>query len=238
MELNDFIAELRNNGTAQSVTRRPVRLDMAAAMEAVAAIGSAFVPDFQIDAENRFMYENLVRWVHADPACMCQDPESGSPAAAKLNAGLYICGPTGTGKSVALTVIMHYARFVGATAIVRSVRRNGAFNAPVGSFPIRSDRITDEFAMTGSFERWKTADMLAVQDLGSEPVESAYMGNKINVMKAIVEYRGDRSDMITHFTSNLSLTGTRIGDIYGDRVSSRLRQMCNVYILKGKDRRL
>ena len=81
-------------------------------------------------------------------------------------------------------------------------------------------------------------EVLAVQDFGSEPAESAYMGNKINVMKAIVEYRGDRADMITHFTSNLSLTGTRIGDMYGDRVSSRLRQMCNVYILKGKDRRI
>lgn len=238
MELKDFIAELRNNGTAQSVTRRPVLLDMGAAMEAVAAIGAAFVPDFRIDADNRFMFENLVRWVHADPSCMRQDPESGNAIPSNLNAGLYICGPTGTGKSVALTVIMQYARYVGAYSVIRSSRRNGSFNAPVASFPIRADRITDEFTMTGSFDRWKTADMLAVQDLGSEPAESVYMGNKINVMKAIVEYRGDRSDMITHFTSNLSLTGTRICDMYGDRVSSRLRQMCNVYILKGKDRRV
>ena len=48
MELNDFIAELRQTGTAQSVTRQPVRLDMTAAIEAVTAIGSAFVPAFRI----------------------------------------------------------------------------------------------------------------------------------------------------------------------------------------------
>ncbi len=238
MELNDFIAELRQTGTAQSVTRQPVRLDMTAAIEAVTAIGSAFVPAFRIDDDNRFVYENLIRWIHTDPTAMCQDPDGGSVIPANLTAGLYICGPTGTGKSVALNVIMQYARFIGASAVVRSTRRNGPFRTGMSRIPIRADRITDEFAATGSFDRWKTEEVLAVQDFGSEPAESAYMGNKINVMKAIVEYRGDRADMITHFTSNLSLTGTRIGDMYGDRVSSRLRQMCNVYILKGKDRRI
>ena len=239
--MNQFIAELRDSGVIQYIKRERIELDIQSAISAVSAIGSAIVPEFRIDDDNRFVFENLIRWIHADPSCECHDASSGKRIKARLNAGLYICGPTGTGKSVALNVIMPSARFIGARIIIQNHRRTHNPVMPLSTYPVRSDLITDEFVAMGSIGRWKTAEILAIQDLGSEPKLSNYMGNQLNVMKSIIEYRGDRSDMISCFTSNLSLAangGKQVSEEYEDRVSSRLRQMCNVYILKGKDRRI
>ena len=63
------------------------------------------------------------------------------------------------------------------------------------------------------------------------------MGNRINVLRQILEYRGDQTDKITLITSNLPMNHKRFIDRYEDRVSSRLNEMCNYFEIKGKDRR-
>jgi len=64
-----------------------------------------------------------------------------------------------------------------------------------------------------------------------------YMGNRINVMRRILEYRGDQSDQITLITSNLPYNSKKFVELYGDRVASRLNEMCNYFEITGKDRR-
>jgi len=78
---------------------------------------------------------------------------------------------------------------------------------------------------------------MAFQDLGSEPMESLYMGNRLNVMRQILENRGDRTDVITLITSNLPINCQEFTSMYGDRVASRLLEMCNYFEIKGTDRR-
>ncbi len=64
-----------------------------------------------------------------------------------------------------------------------------------------------------------------------------YMGNRLNVLRAILEYRGDRTDKITMISSNLPVQHKAFTDKYGDRVASRMCEMCNYYQLTGIDRR-
>ena len=79
--------------------------------------------------------------------------------------------------------------------------------------------------------------MLGIQDLGCEPQESLYMGNRVDVVRQLIEYRGDKTDEITLITSNLKINGEKLVNRYGDRVASRLNEMCNYFEIKGKDRR-
>jgi DNA replication protein DnaC len=79
--------------------------------------------------------------------------------------------------------------------------------------------------------------MLCVDDFGSEPTESAYMGNRLEVMRCIIENRGDRRDRLTHIISNLPPGSKQLKEKYGDRVQSRLFEMCNYFELRGQDRR-
>ena len=56
-------------------------------------------------------------------------------------------------------------------------------------------------------------------------------------MRSLIEYRGDRSDCLTLITSNLKLGGDKLLNRYGDRVASRLSEMCNYFEIRGADRR-
>jgi hypothetical protein len=63
-------------------------------------------------------------------------------------------------------------------------------------------------------------------DLGEEDLAS-HMGNKVNVMGQIIENRyRNRQFQLTHFTSNHTID--ELNDLYGPRVTDRLREMCNV----------
>ncbi len=63
------------------------------------------------------------------------------------------------------------------------------------------------------------------------------MGNRLDVLRNVLEYRGDKTDELTLITSNLKINGEALSNRYGDRVASRLREMCNYFEIKGKDRR-
>ena len=86
-------------------------------------------------------------------------------------------------------------------------------------------------------QEFKSCQILAIQDMGQEQEESLYMGNRVDAVRQLIEYRGDLDNQITLITSNLQMSGDRLMKRYGDRVASRLRQMCNNLVIKGKDRR-
>lgn len=76
-------------------------------------------------------------------------------------------------------------------------------------------------------------------DLGTE-VDKKHFGNESNVMAEILLNRYDRHSTLkglTHITTNLNVN--EIGERYGDRVRSRLREMFNVLVFdeKSPDRR-
>ena len=101
----------------------------------------------------------------------------------------------------------------------------------------RADEVCQEYVANGEIQRYKQRAMIGIQDLGQEPKEVLYMGNRLNVLQQLLEYRGDRTDQLTLITSNLRISSDTLKRDYGDRVQSRLVEMCNYFEIKGRDRR-
>ena len=230
--MSAIIDRIKKRGLFQGVGRLqylPFNLDYA--LELVELIGKERNPKFCIDDENRFTYENLIRWVHGDTEMQCLNPDTKEIIPGRLNAGIYIAGNTGAGKSWALEIMAAY------TLIYNFQIQIGENKRCLYWSNFRSDTICDEYISEGSFDKYKKMYIIGIQDLGSEQAESMYMGNRISVLKNIMEYRGDFTDKITLISSNLPMNHKVLTDIYGDRVSSRLNEMCNYFEIKGKDRR-
>lgn len=238
MEIDKFIHDLRQRNCIPSVKRNRYDVDMRAAGRYLKEIGSAMIKDFVIDDKNRFAYWNILKWLYADPSAMCIDPVTRQEQPADMSKGIYIGGPTGTGKSVCLKIFQMFAHIDEVRIEFMGGRGEMESYFIFGGDQYRSDEICDDYMKTGSLEQYKNAKILTINDMGSEPSETIYMGNRVNCLRSIIEYRGDQyHDNMTFITSNNRINDDDNLNKYGDRVVSRLIEMCNYYELTGNDRR-
>lgn len=207
--------------------------NIADALALVEAIGKRRNKRFVIDDENRFTYENFIRWCHGDAQMKALDPDTLSPVQGRLKSGIYIAGNTGTGKSWCLEIMQMYCRVYGFKIMFPYEQTAAALSWSC----VRADTVCDTYTESGTYSQFKKRPVLALQDFGQEPQESLYMGNRVDVIRQLIEYRGDKADQLTLITSNLKLGGEKLLSRYGDRVASRLHEMCNYFEIKGKDRR-
>jgi hypothetical protein len=230
--INEILKKIADQGIFQKVTRIAyLPYNMEIALKVVEAIGKERNTKFTIDNENRFVFENLIRWVHADPEFKCIDPSTRKVISGRLDAGIYIAGNTGSGKSWALEIMSAYC-------LIDNVRISIGATKRLLHWPChRTDTICDEYSTNGIIEKYKKMPVMAIQDLGAEPLESMYMGNRVNVLQQILEYRGDQTNILTLISSNLPINHETFVKRYEDRVSSRLNEMCNYFELTGNDRR-
>ncbi len=221
---------------AGGIRRYPVVIPnygMADALSRVEAIGRERDPRFVIDEENRFVYENMVRWVHGYASMRCLHPRTWQAISGRTNRGIYIGGKTGTGKSLCLDVMFTYSQLIGAEYSSANVWREHLLWRSY-----RADEMCDLYAKTGELMEMKRVGVLAIQDLGCEPMETCFMGNRVDVVEQVLANRGDRLDeTITLISSNLIPCGDDFLKRYGERVTSRLMEMCNFFVLTGEDRR-
>jgi hypothetical protein len=104
-------------------------------------------------------------------------------------------------------------------------------------------RIDDQKIMEGVqvygaqyFSRF-SQDNMFWDDIGEEPQRMMFMGTDIWPGVSIIKNRYVRwPDLKNYFTSNMSLENLSV--YYGDKVMSRLFQMCNFINVTGKDRRI
>lgn len=230
--MSAVLGRIKKRGLFNAIIRyQYLPVDMDLAIEIVESIGKERNPKFRIDDENRFAYENMIRWCHCDTEMKCLDPTTKQVIPGNLKRGIYIAGNTGSGKSWAFEIMAAYAMAYNFQIDMGGNKRCLYWGN------IRTDAICAEFTEQGTFERFKQMSIIGIQDLGAEPAESLYMGNRINVLRQILEYRGDRTDQLTLITSNLPMNHQRFIERYDDRVASRLNEMCNYFEIKGKDRR-
>jgi hypothetical protein len=232
MHIASVLDRIQDRGLFQSITRyQYVPVDMDAALQVIDAIGKSRNPEFMIDRENQFTYENLIRWAHCDTEMKCLAPNGKQVVPGRLKRGIYIAGNTGSGKSWALEIMAAYVMAYNFKITLGETQRLLYWHN------VRTDAICDEYVAVGTLEKYKRMSIIGIQDLGVEPAESLYMGNRVDVLRQILEYRGDFTDKITLVTSNLPLNHKAFTERYGDRVASRLNEMCNYFEITGKDRR-
>lgn len=197
----------------------------------VQMIGDNLCPGkkFVIDNQNEFVYEHIRRWCDGNPDFLALDPKTGKQIRGDLHKGLYIAGNSGSGKTLCTRIFCKYVSMMDL-----KIKTNDLEPSSLAWHNHYAAEICEYYARTGNVSQLTSLPSLCIQDVGSEPPEVLYMGNKISVIGYLLQMRGERSDYITIITSNNRITE----DMYGDRVTSRLFSMCNYYELKGNDRRL
>lgn len=231
LDVDAMMQELESNTTGIMRYRKD-NYDMESCMELVSRIGKYITPQFILDSENLFTYENFVKWLHCDPTMKAINPTSKEIIEGNFKKGIYIAGNTGTGKSLCLEVMLRYALMFNFKIIF------GDKHDYILWQNVRAEEIVADFVKYSNVDTYKDCKILCIQDFGSETLEATAMGNKMNVMRNLIESRGDKINRITLITSNLPINHPTITQRYGERVMSRLMGMCNYFEIKGKDRRL
>lgn len=206
-------------------------------LEIFRQIGARMYYKFIVDDYNREVFEALICWVNGLPfksRTLKGEPMDGVPSK-----GAYIAGGTGTGKSMAVSVLLRYCYTRGIEICL-----NGGRSVMFAAMRYHATEICDSYRNSGIIDY--SSRIMCIEDLGTEEQSTSFMGNKINVLAQLLERRGDMRNLITIITSNLppyalddkqksmGLKGLQ----YGDRAISRLQGMCNYFLLLGNDRRV
>ena len=136
-----------------------------------------------------------------------------------LSKGIMLSGPIGCGKTTLLELMKLIA--VPEKKYMLTTSREVSF-----------EFIQDGYEVIQRYSKGipgqQTRRNIAFDDIGTER-NLKYFGNECNVMAEILLSRYDlfiQNGFTTHITTNLS--ATELEDYYGNRVRSRLRNMCNL----------
>ena len=175
-------------------------------------------PNYVLEEAN--MLRDLIMYVHGD-----------SVVKLDLNKALGLIGETGTGKTLTLTALAQYMKIDDVKFI-----RHGRV-CKFGYEIVSSRHLASLFSLNGyeAIAPFTIRPVLCIDDLGSEPENISYYGNKLNLIEHIIEERY-MNERFTHFSSNFNLE--LIHEKYGDRVYSRIKGTTNIIKLTGKDWRL
>lgn len=137
-----------------------------------------------------------------------------------LNKGLWLYGGVGCGK----------------TNLMKLFRENPLENYGVIESIKIADLYKDKEIGIEVIDKYAKTTSICFDDFGTEieSGESSHFGNRKNVLGEIVlrHYTLNEDKVFRfHFTTNL--TTDQVGQLYGQRVRSRLREMCNIISLEG-----
>lgn len=188
---------------------------------------------FMIDSDNELVIDALCRYFadsdsFYDTKVTLNEPD--------LDKGIWLQGNPGSGKTLIMEIFnellvqrLQGFGFVSCCDVAKDFSIGG-YNAILkwGNHSFRHGSSTLDYS--------KPVTVL-FDDMGTEPM-ALYYGNSVNVMEDVIQDRYRhfvKRGMRTHLTTNLA--GKEIRERYGERVSSRARQMFNQIALTGKDRR-
>lgn len=136
--------------------------------------------------------------------------------------GIILCGDCGNGKSTMLNAIQIATGYLDELGYFKYRSCYGDLRVMNTSFTFID--AVECAAVTDLSKLYETADLpvLAIDDLGQEPLEVQVFGNILNPMMTVLERRYAKN-LSTFITTNLS--PEQLGSRYGKRIRDRLREM-------------
>lgn len=194
------------------------------AMAMAEEIGRELCGDrFQIGTDNSEAYLRAVTWVLGDRDNGV-DPDK----------GLYIYGPTGTGKSVMVSVLHELSHRLRAHFLRYDIRKQEEVYAPL----LWAYRNAPEYVelYDGSIPQWlKYTPIICINDLGTE-VHAKFYGKEVDVISELIGWRTDNRWQDHKMIITTNLTSDELQQ-YGTRTISRITGYCNLIALRGRDLR-
>ncbi|WP_090632121.1 hypothetical protein [Parapedobacter indicus] len=173
--------------------------------------------DFKLNEYNRFIISLLSYYFSEDP----RFEENGQYS---LNKGIMLVGPVGCGKTTIMRAFQ--VNPSNGYAIVSSRRVSEEYTDKTEGGNIAIDKYSNLLAVYPRQNFGQSEIGYCFDDLGTENAKK-HFGNEVDVMGNIILNRYDLpgNKNKTHFTANLA--ADEIEELYGPRVRSRLREMCN-----------
>jgi hypothetical protein len=174
--------------------------------------GKEEIKGFKLTEKEKELYQLLCKYFTGDKSF----EESGY----SLSKGLWLYGGVGCGK----------------TELMKLFRSNPVEDFGVVESIKIADMYKDKEIGVQVIENYSRAKSICFDDFGTEieSGESSNFGNKKNVLGEIVlRHYALNDDKVFryHFTTNLN--AEQVGQLYGPRVRSRIREMCNIISLQG-----
>lgn len=208
----------------ESITPKPylkdTEYDFKKRYESFEIIANIMVPGFIIDDSNRDLYENAIKYFAGDKSSKFD-----------LDKGIYLYGKVGVGKSMFFK-IFH--------------KLNTATDNPNNFNILTISKLVSEFAKFGfdSFKEyelggdWHYGCHWLLDDLGQSASSVKHFGSSTNIVAEFIQRRYNiYTDYykLTHISTNME--PQEIKDEYGEFIASRMREMFNIVLFNGSDRR-
>jgi len=189
---------------------------MTNSLAAIELIARGFEPNFKFTNEIRELYIKLIQWFHGDP-----------DFPGDLNRGILLMGPTGTGKTLAMNVMLKYRNIDDIV-----FGNNGKWHKLIYKI-VDVNEIKKTFIEKGyeAIETYCRVPCLCIDDLGYETISLRY-GNLEDVIAYIIGQRYILKKL-TLATTNLPLS--ELEKKYDDRTISRIYALFNFFEMIGPD---
>jgi DNA replication protein DnaC len=189
-------------------------------IERMKRIRHVLCPAWDGDEEAEKVYLNGVKYFTQDPSGEWD-----------LSKGLYLYGVYGVGKSLFYKVFRHYLNAYGR-----------------GMAAVTADELVAEFSIDGfvaimkysasrETESYKPCELL-IEDVGQNANSGKHFGSHTDVMVEILQRRYrvfTDAYKRTHIATNLQ--PSEIREQYGEYISSRMKEMFNIILFPGTDKR-
>lgn len=186
--------------------------------------------DYNESAKN--ILNQLFFWISGQDI-ISTNPFTRSTQMGSWKKGFYIAGATGVGKT---TLMKLFIKAVDRLNVKEETVTG--YSARLAPRFISVKSLSRDFVKRGYEALTINAYSILLDDVGSEQLDCVHMGNRVNVVDEIITNIYERNYGYLFITSNYPLGSAEFSERYGDRLQSRICELCNYLELKGNDYRI